>query len=210
MKRLFAAAALAGSLTLSTTANATVVAEYEVSNFNDGTAAHGLWTAGNYDDNTFSIDSGSFIIDVTGGVTTATLTAVATAGTETAIIDLQLSDWEDDYAYKIEGGLPTAELADFFTTLTGTIEIGGDIFSVVNCPSCGYAFQYGIGANAKNKEEFGGSSWIQTDQQSGYQHWDLNLAFTALTTPSSVPEPTALLLLGLGLGGIGAARKMRT
>ncbi|PCJ16797.1 MAG: hypothetical protein COB04_10175 [Gammaproteobacteria bacterium] len=220
MKSLSRITALTAALTalLSFNASATVIAAYDVLNYNDGAAPHGLWTNGNFlPDNTFSISSGDFIVDETGGVITGTLNAVAQSDAYTAIIDLSLSDWHDEFAYKVELGLETSpgenSFADFFETLAGTITITDNSdssntqsFTVENCGSCGFGFQYGLGANAKVKDEIGGSAWIQNQFQTGYDHWDLNFAFKS----RSVPEPASIVLLGLGLVGIGAARKKRS
>lgn len=122
--------------------------------------------------------------------------------------------------YKKEGGvaydpasMDSTELAgetnndiDFFTSvlLGSSIEVGGNVFNmgpghdVVDT----FAFQFGLGANAKSKTEFGGSAWIQPEGIDSH-HWDLNLTF------SRVPEPATLTLLGLGLLGLGLSGRGR-
>lgn len=69
---------------------------------------------------------------------------------------------------------------------------------MMNC--CDPVFQFGIGADAKNKTEFGGSAWVNTSKTAS-GHWDLNVALV------SVPEPSVLALMGLGLFGLGISRR---
>lgn len=227
-------AVLASSILLgfASAAQAGVVAQYDITNFNGGSGSHGLWTNSTYGsgfDNRFDI-TGLFTISETSGVYSADFVATAMNDNGwTAAIDLDLTVFEErasNVTYKVEGGrslsdilsteqsdelaAPTNLDVDFFTVLGGTITMTDAYGSIIdslqmeNC--CAPVFQFGVGANAKNKTEFGASAWIGVDNgvaggpgKAG--HWDLNVALTP------VSEPGTLTLLGLGVLGLAAARR---
>jgi len=214
-------AAILGGMVLSSAAatNAAIIEQYEVHNYNGGSAPHGLWTNGNYGDNTFSFNAGSlFTIEENAGVLSATLTGTATNDSLTAVFDLTFSDFAETFNYKHENGIAYDQVldspdVDFFTALDGTITIGSDVYDIRLCDDCGYGFQYGTGANAKNPNELGGSAWISNQFMTGTQHWDLNLSFTPVPVtppgnPNPVPAPASLVLFGLGLLALGATRRL--
>ena len=180
-------------------------------------APHGLWTNQKYSVTTntcanfFSIQPDTFFTIADDGQS-ATLIGSAKSpdpGGQTAFINLMLSGFAESHnPYKQEGGVAydpdtdTPDL-DFFTLISGTITIGGDIFNI-NTFVNSYAFQFGLGANAKDPSEFGASAWICADGEScPGGHWDLNLTLT------QVPEPGTLGLLGAGLLGLGLFRRYR-
>ena len=184
------------------TAQAGIIAQYNVGNYNFGNAAHGLFTFGDYKPETFTIDA-QFIISENNGVKTATLDGTLTNANHNGTINLDFADWRNTFNYKDEQGAPNGDNADYFVDISGTIKIGLDEFVIANCVNCTYAFQYGLGANAKNPNELGASAWIQHAGQTGTDHWDLNLGFTA------VPEPGVLILMSLGLIGFGLIKRKR-
>lgn len=232
-------AVLASSILLgfASAAQAGVVAQYDITNFNGGSGPHGLWTNNTYDsaledafDNTFDIN-GLFTINENNGSYTADFVATAMNDNGwTAAIDLDLTVFEErasNVTYKVEGGRSLSDIlstelsdelaastnldVDFFTVLGGTITMTDAYGSIIdslqmeNC--CAPVFQFGVGANAKNKTEFGASAWIGVDNGvaggSGKAgHWDLNVALA-----SPVSEPGTLALLGLGVLGLAAARR---
>ncbi|NKB99340.1 MAG: PEP-CTERM sorting domain-containing protein [Pseudomonadales bacterium] len=127
-----------------------------------------------------------------------------------------MSSLSDPYVYKQEGGLSYANLVDpmFWSEVLGTITVDGtvhDVDRMVWNDHGKHTFQFGVGANSKNKNELGGSAWVQTCQDGAADgmscmnshHWDLNLAMT------KVPEPGTLGLLSLGLFGLLASRRKR-
>ncbi|MEL7337997.1 MAG: hypothetical protein AAFN70_17520 [Planctomycetota bacterium] len=78
--------------------------------------------------------------------------------------------------------------------------------------------QLGIGANAKNKTEFGFSSWIKTDSNGvsfggkKSSHWDLNIALTGgpQQVPGTVPEPGTFAVWAAMVLGILPLRRRGT
>ena len=182
-------------------AQAGIIAQYKVGNYNYGSAAHGLYTFGAYQPQTFTIDALFTVFDNNGDIT-ATLDGSLTNANHSGTINLDFDDWRDNFNYKVEGGANNGGInADYFVDISGTININATQFSISNCVPCGFAFQYGLGANAKNPNELGASAWIQHAGQTGTQHWDLNLGFSA------VPEPGVLLLMSLGLLGLGLSKR---
>ncbi len=201
------------ALIFSSTASATT---YRVTNAagNCGAGDHGLWTntdlpqinCGNYlsidgtlDINTESADEGDWFAYLNA-------TAINPAGT-TAGIHITFGEWQHDHQYKQEGGaIYGVNNVDFFTSILGTITIGEDTYDIDGFAE-GYAFQYGMGANAKNPDVFGASAWIQscisgTDGECmDSHHWDLNLSLTP------VPIPGSLILFGSALFAFGSIKR---
>jgi hypothetical protein len=180
-------------------------------------APHGLWTGqqnfsgtgcGNYYD-----ISGIFTVndddaDTNNWTGSFNAFAINPAGM-TADIQLTFSNFAETGNYKKENGASydvgtdTPDI-DFFQGISGTIEIDSVTYTVAGFAG-GYSFQWGPGGNAKDANEFGGSSWILMNGLSG--HWDLNLTFAEPITNTEVPEPGLAAVFGLGLLGLGLARR---
>ena len=199
-------------------AHATLV--YNVSStskLNCGGGPHGLWTNTDFgspscDDNYFDI-SGTFTVDKTSADSSAwfgSLVATATnPDSVEASIFLTFTGYSDDHTlFSIKnggGGVPSTW--EFFDSVAGVISFdspsayGQTLFNI-DAMVGNHAFQIGYGANDKTGA-FGGSAWIQSQDMNSH-HWDLNLDF------HSVPEPTSLVIMGLGLLGFGFSRKKFT
>ena len=205
--------AAVGLIALSSLAQAGMVFSVEnTSVTNCSGAPHGLWTGSSFNSsgtcgNFFSIESGIFTVNDNG---TGSLVAKANNPQSLmADINLTFSGFYDTlptgFKYKKEGGAnynPVTDdpNVDFFTQIGGTIEIGNDKF-YINHIVKDFAFQFGLGANAKKADEFGASAWIVPDSYSDNQHWDLNLKLT------KVPEPGTLAMLLAGLLSLVVIRR---
>ena len=199
----------------------TVYSVQSTSVVNCSGASHGLWTGqqnfyggscGNYYDisGIFTVNDNDANTDNWTGSFTAF--AINPQGTE-ANINLTFSNFAETAKYKTEGGVSYDENTDtpdidFFQDVAGSIEIDNITYTVDGFAG-GYSFQWGQGGNAKDASEFGGSAWMLLSGPGGSLpgHWDLNLAFGAPVTTTEVPEPGALAVFGLGLLGLGLARR---
>lgn len=171
-------------------------------------APHGLWTNSDFGggscSNNFSID-GTFTLhndDADSANWYGILEATAANPQNiSAAINLTFSGFQDASAnYKQENGAPyNAATMDFFTAVLGEIDISGTTYAIDSFVGS-YTFQYGEGANAKDKNEFGASAWIQSSDMSSH-HWDLNL------TLSEVPLPAGVWLFGSALIGLGVVKR---
>jgi hypothetical protein len=193
-----------------------------------GTAKHGLWTGqqnfsggtcGNYYDisGTFTLNNDA--PSTTGWTGSIVATAINPQGV-TATVNIALSNFAETAQYKTEGGVTYDQNTDtpdidFFQTIGGTISIDDGTSTVVynvDGPAGGYSFQWGQGGNAKDANEFGGSTWLLMSNLNGAPlsgHWDLNLAFSSPPTSTEVPEPGMVAVFGFGLLGLGLARRRR-
>lgn len=207
---------------LSATAQATTVYNVQsTSAINCGSAPHGLWTGqqnfsggscGNYYDiaGVFTVNDDD--ADTNNWTGSFNAFAINPQGT-TANIQLTFSDFAETGNYKKENGAnydvntDTPDI-DFFESIAGTIEIDSVTYTVSGFAG-GFAFQWGPGGNAKDANEFGGSSWLLMAGPGGQLpgHWDLNLTFASPNTTTDVPEPGAVAVFGLGLLGLGLARR---
>lgn len=132
-------------------------------------------------------------------------------------VNIALSNFAETAKYNTEGGVGCDQNTDtpdidFFQKICGMIEIDDSSTTVlcdVDGPAGGYSFQWGQGGNAKDASEFGGSAWLLMSQggNSVSGHWDLNLAFASPPTNTEVPKPGMAVLFGMGLLGLGIARR---
>ena len=219
MKQLAIAIAFgASTMALSAPAAASVI-DYDVTDHNAGTNScpHGLWTNNAfYSDcsRKFSFQDGTtFSVDTDAGTGSFTGTAINDLG-EVATLDLSFSNLVDALpnpaVFKDGGGAYDPTVMDFFLGGSGTITIGGAIYSLAGDGLAGdTSVQFGFGANDKDGD-FGGSAWLSILDPNGNHlpHWDINFDLAERpTTP--VPAPGGLALLALGLAGVWAGQRRR-
>jgi len=238
MYKWVAMAGLALAATLTTTAASNAAVIYQVSdtkvvNCGGPASPHGLWTnnlvSSGHCPNYFSIDTNVSVFTLLNdnadqSLWMGSLSAIASNPSGVAAeIEILFSGYEDTHtAYKKEGGGPYDPITDspdinFFSAATGSIDIAGfGIFNLATDPFEGNTyFQFGPGANAKSADEFGASTWLRvigpTDVvHDGSDHWDLNLTFDEIPPPNiQIPEPSAALLFGFGLMGLGFVARGR-
>ncbi len=166
---------------------------------------HGLWThtlhvSNGPCNNYFSYQAGSTLTEYDNG--TAVLSATAmNPDSILATIDITFGSYSTTQSPVKTGGGSELPSWYFYQSIdSGSIDIGGTDYDVLGMTG-GYALQIGDGANDKSSV-FGGSVWL--DLSGGYTgragHWDLNMNLAA----ASVPEPSALMLIAIGLIGFGA------
>ncbi|MEM1134136.1 MAG: PEP-CTERM sorting domain-containing protein [Pseudomonadota bacterium] len=215
--------AIAALLAVPQMASANVIVYDAKDANNKGGCSHGLWTGslGSGCTRRYSLQDGSiFTVDEHNQTATFTGSAINDQGT-VAQIDLSFGGFLETIAgtgfdYKDGGGPfdPVTDTPDidFFTTGSGTITIGNQVFTLnPNDPFAGNtAVQIGPGANDKN-DKFGASAWINILDPHGnplHQHWDFNLNLHERPgTP--VPAPAGLGLMALGLAGLGMGLRRR-
>ncbi len=216
-----------------------IVKQYSATNFNSGSGPHGLWTNGAPTPNEFSVQFGTFTTSydtVNSNNNTAVLDFTAkNSANNYAVVKLSLSGWLDSIAqsrYKKESGAAWSStlgsVQDYFETIvSGSVTFynnqadlnGNNPLETVNIGALDATyntFQFGIGANAKNATELGGSAWIKetssgitTTAFGNTSHWDLNLGFQLLSTTTVVPEPTSFVLFSTGLLALVPLRRRR-
>jgi len=186
-------------LALSTTTNAALITKkWQVS---DAVSTHGLWTNNLYfnGDNSFNFTDDTFLTEYDDG--TARLLGGAEDSGVSWVIDILFSDYNADPDGSVKtGGGPLLPSWDFYYTTLGTISTLDDGGFVASVTRIGPALQIGFGANDKTGD-FGASAWLSVNGGDKSTHWDLNMDLVA------VPEPSIIALFGLGLFGLGFARR---
>lgn len=187
-------------------------------------------TGGGSCSNYYSMQAGSTLTIFNNDPNQANWTAALSATAENpngviATINLNFSQFLETSTFKAESGngsyssnpgaFDSVDLAsasnvdiDFFKTISGTIafsdvtnvNVSVNPISIVSMVG-NYSLQFGMGANAKSASEFGASAWIQTEDMTGNDHWDLNLKLAA------VPAPSMLILLSIALLNLGLVRR---
>jgi len=188
-------------LALSTTTNAALITkQWQVS---DAVSTHGLWTNGlSFNgDNSFNFTNDTFLTEYDDG--TATLLGGAEDSGVTWVINILFEGYNADPDGPVKtGGGPLLDSWDFYYETSGTISTSDDGGFVANVSRMGPALQIGFGANDKTSD-FGASAWLSINGGGHSSHWDLNMDLVA------VPEPSIIALFGLGLLGLGFARRRK-
>jgi len=200
-----------------------ITGTYAADDASGACGGHGFWTNNLLDgcDNYFSVGSVEVAMADSGESGTIIGDAENGAG-RTMTVDLAFGGFLDELpdgaaGYKQEGGGAYDPVEqDFFTMITGMISIEG--IGNFNISIHALTVQLGLGANAKNLQ-FGLSSWIDAvgtgcaanpdEDLCNLRHWDINLNLAKIPDDVKVPEPGTVALLGLGLMGIGAAKRRR-
>ena len=191
-------------LSLSVLANAaTITNVYSVT---DAVSTHGLWTNQLHfnGDNTFHYQPDTFLTQYDDN--TAILKGTASDSGVTWNINVLFSDYRNfaDGSPIKNGGGGDLNTWEYYDTVSGIISTNYGAGNSYNVTRFGPSMQLGYGANDKNGD-FGSSSWLSISGSANTlaNRWDLNMNLSAV----SIPEPSILFLLSLGLMGIGVVRR---
>ena len=184
---------------------ATITNVYSVT---DAVSTHGLWTnqLRFNNDNTFHYQPNTFLTQYDNN--TATLKGTASDSGVIWDINVLFSDYRDfaDGSSTKNGGGGDPDTWEYYDTVSGVISTSFSGGSSYNVSRFGPSMQLGFGANDKNGA-FGSSSWLNISGSANTlaNRWDLNMSLSAAAF--SIPEPSILFLLSLGLMGIGVVRR---
>lgn len=209
MKKIFIQIFALGLIAISSSLHAIPTTVTNVWTVTDAVNSHGLYTQGLHlgtptTTNSFNFESDLRLTQYSDG--TGSIFGHASANNVRWLIDLTLGGFNDDLNTQdpikaSKGGDP--DLWEFYNTIAGTISTTGWVAEVVRT---GPALQIGFGANDKTTD-FGASTWLDVVTLNGNSSdykWDLNMDLIA------VPEPSIIALFGIGLLGLGLARRRKS
>ncbi|MGD1852542.1 MAG: PEP-CTERM sorting domain-containing protein [Cyanophyceae cyanobacterium] len=232
MNTRFLSGAIAGIAAVSTVA---IVAPaqagtltYSATEFKEwnGSSGHAFWFSGLYNDGlasdkhfVFKDDSGMFTVDGNTATLMGTIVNVKAAD-EIWDVNISFESTADPGKYKFAPGGNSTAGWDFYDFAPNEISlVGQDAYAGSNLSltqaDTSLAVQAGVGANDKDKNELGLSSWFNASGTVNYKgetvsvdgsYGDINIDLD----PKSVPEPTSVLGIGaVALGLAGMKRNQR-